>query len=208
MQGQLPSNHRLTPATIISSLDSDNGANAISRKIESFIALDDVYSIAFASYIIIQTAPGAASWKPVELKDGTLIDVPVSSQIVSASVFFREGDLPSGPYFVRDGLIHEAWRLYCDDLDAFEVTIVPHVDTSASKLESLIYSAVIRSHSTLTSSSQILDTYSVSCQRHLEECRRPEPTLCQPFKPQAVSWSTSECERQFQACWRQHHNDK
>ena len=208
MRSQLPSNHRITPATIISSLDSDNGANAIARKIESFLALDDVYSTAFASYIIIQTASGAASWKSLELKDSTLMDVPVSSKVVSASLFLREGDLPSGPYFVRDGLIHEAWRLYCDDQDAFEITIVPYVDTSPSKLGSLIYSGVIRNHSTLTSFSQILDTYSVSFSRHLEECRCPEPTLCQPFKPKAVSWSTSECERQIQACWRKHHNDK
>ena len=33
--------------------------------------------------------------------------------------------LPSGPYFVYENVIYEAWRLYPDNLDAFEFAVIP-----------------------------------------------------------------------------------
>lgn len=39
--------------------------------------------------------------------------------------------LPEGPYFLVGNSIHQAWKLYADDLDSFSVTVVPeHTDTS------------------------------------------------------------------------------
>lgn len=65
-----------------------------------------------------------------------LLEFSVNGKIITTPAICYEGDLPPGPYFVRDGLIHEAWRLYCDNLDVFEITVVPHVDTDGAKLGS------------------------------------------------------------------------
>jgi hypothetical protein len=33
--------------------------------------------------------------------------------------------IPSGPYLLLGNDLHQAWRLYTDDLDAFIVSVVP-----------------------------------------------------------------------------------
>lgn len=121
-------------------MQRDPCASVIAKTIEAFLTLDNVYFTAFASLIIIQTAPGAALQRLPQLNDSMLLEFPVKEKIITASVLSHEGELPSGPYFIQDGVIHEAWRLYSDELDEFEITVVPHIDTNVAKLGSLILS--------------------------------------------------------------------
>ena len=73
-----------------------------------------------------------------------LVELRINDKIITTVAIYYEGDLPSGPYFVRDRVIHEAWRLYCDNLDAFEITVVPHKDTNEAKLGPLTSSKASR----------------------------------------------------------------
>ncbi len=36
----------------------------------------------------------------------------------------KHGFLPPGPYFIRGKSIHQAWKLYEDDLDAFVIPTI------------------------------------------------------------------------------------
>lgn len=136
-QGQWPNDHSIAPATLISLSHHGIGASAITKMIEHFLTFDDVYSVAFASLIVVQRSSAAAPQKCSQHdNESLLLEFPINGKFITARAICYEGNLPSGPYFVRDGVIHEAWRLYCDDLDAFEITVVPHVDTNGSKLGS------------------------------------------------------------------------
>lgn len=188
LQGEWPNNHRITPATLISFPHHDPCASAIAKTIEDFFTIDDVYSAAFASHIIIQKPSAAAQHESSPHDDeGMLLEFPINDKIVTATAIYYEGNLPSGPYFVRDRVIHEAWRLYCDHLDAFEITVVPHEDTNEAKLASLTSSGASHKLKVL----QVLNPYSFICKRYLEECRCSKSALCETFNPETISWSAN-----------------
>lgn len=44
--------------------------------------------------------------------------------------------LPSGPYFIYDNGIYQAWRLYPDDLDAFEFSVTQEIINGVVKYDS------------------------------------------------------------------------
>ena len=44
--------------------------------------------------------------------------------IYTSDVDSSDDLLPSGPYFLRDGRIHQVWRLYADELNAFVMTVI------------------------------------------------------------------------------------
>ena len=79
---------------------------------------DDVYSEDFHEALIVQSVEGtkdlAMPANDRTFKRTYISQVPCASQL-----------LPSGPYFVHYGYLHQAWRLYEDHLDAFVASIVP-----------------------------------------------------------------------------------
>lgn len=53
----------------------------------------------------------------------------LARQIYHVDQFTASGDdfaqLPSGPYFLHGPFLHQAWRLYDDDLGAFNFGVIP-----------------------------------------------------------------------------------
>ena len=79
------------------------------KKIESSLALGDVYSAAFASHINYLDSSGCCV---AETFRAALIDVPVEAKIILAAVIIRKVNLP--PTQVQtspDGLVHEKWPI-------------------------------------------------------------------------------------------------
>lgn len=116
--------------TVISTVDGDLSHKDIVDEITRFLAHDDVYSEAFASSIVVQVPTGITPEVPTGLitneQDG-LKSAYLHFSIANST----ETLLPSGPYFVHDDGIYEAWRLYPDELDAFEIAVVPEATESA-----------------------------------------------------------------------------
>lgn len=188
LQGECPNNHNITPATLISFPRHDTCASAIAKTIEDFLTIDDVYSAAFASLIVIQTPSAAARHDFSQHDDESmLVELRINDKIITTTAIYYEGDLPSGPYFVRDHVIHEAWRLYCDDLDAFEITVVPHENTNEAKLGRSRPPKLAEINKVL----QVLNPYSFICKWDLEECCCSKSTLCKTFHPETISRSAS-----------------
>jgi hypothetical protein len=51
-----------------------------------------------------------------------------------ASIAEDRPTLPEGPYFLVGDSIHQAWKMYADELDSFSVAVVPqHTDTAETK---------------------------------------------------------------------------
>ncbi|KAF2818873.1 amidase signature enzyme [Ophiobolus disseminans] len=110
-----------TPAVLLFVPDDEFGAETAQNAFEDFSRRDDVFSSDFSSTLILQTCYD--------------VDIlHVANRLMQSSLFRTvhvieptniHGLLPSGPYFIRGKSIHQAWKLYEDDLDAFVIPTIP-----------------------------------------------------------------------------------
>lgn len=112
-------------ATVISSARGDVCTSDILDLVTEFLSTDDVYSLDFLSTIVIQTPSGISNKCPID--EGTCqgLSHNIECEIIYATASSLETLLPSGPYFLSSNGIYEAWRLYPDYLDSFEITVIP-----------------------------------------------------------------------------------
>ena len=116
-----PAGHRPIPTVLISSPDGVPTSSIIDLAIQRFKVVDDVFSRSFQTTLIIQ-APES------QVHDLNFIDSEFKSDfpnILVSPLLAVSDPLPSGPYFVNQGRIHQAWRLYEDILNAFIIPVVP-----------------------------------------------------------------------------------
>jgi hypothetical protein len=93
------------------------GQDKVASQLDFFGLVDDVYSKDFAETIVVVDT-GA-----------DLLETTTAASVYSSVLHSRANSsipsLPSGPYFLRGSNIHQAWRLYRDELDAFIFGVVP-----------------------------------------------------------------------------------
>ncbi|KAI4112218.1 MAG: hypothetical protein LQ345_006601 [Seirophora villosa] len=120
------------PVTVIFSADGQLSDKYIAGEIRRYLAQDDVYSLHFAWWIVLQVAAGitprAAIGRSPSHETG-----PKGTTLEFSIVSSTPTLLPPGPYFAYDNGIYEAWRLYPDHLDAFEIAVVPEATRSATR---------------------------------------------------------------------------
>lgn len=103
----------VVPATVVdnTSLEAGNLDEIFKR----FAAFDDVYEGAFTDFrknlVLSSNSHNHDMAKQLNLEGEDLL--------------WTTSRLPSGPYFLVGKDIHQAWRLYSDDLDAFVIATVP-----------------------------------------------------------------------------------
>lgn len=104
--------------------------SVISAKLAHFEAVDDVFSAEFGKVLIVASSrtsvKGLASYQKVE---------PIIYHLDSEVSAVANGSLPDGPYFLRGRNLHQAWRLYPDELEAFSFGVVPESATEPRKYE-------------------------------------------------------------------------
>ena len=92
---------------------------------------DDVCTDEFTGIIVVKPSSASGAGPRGEVPDG---DASVLSVGRSPSVYHLAGGyatqqekdkLPSGPYFLSGQNLHQAWRLYPDDLEAFTFGLIP-----------------------------------------------------------------------------------
>ncbi|KAK0127334.1 hypothetical protein ONS96_006882 [Cadophora gregata f. sp. sojae] len=113
-----------TPAVLLLVHDAEFGKEHVRAALDDFSHCDDVYSEDFSSTLILQPSQG--------------IDIaPIASRLPGDGPFNKiytkqssdgSASLPPGPYFIQGTSIHQAWKLYEDNLDAFVIpTIIDDV---------------------------------------------------------------------------------
>ena len=116
---------------VVSSSSNDFSVDDILSKINEFAENDDVYCEEFGKSLVFQTT-----------SENRRRSISILQKLRSLSRFRKvlvlgatsPADLlPSGPYFIQGKNIHQAWRLYPDELDAFVTTVVPTQITSPSR---------------------------------------------------------------------------
>jgi hypothetical protein len=118
----------LKPVVVLSSRHGNITDDSVLQKLQYFAAVDDVYDPKFSDVILLQSVTGhTESPLTVTGKD----ENGDSPTVFSFTVDSDQHLLPEGPYFLFNGVIHQAWRLYPDTLEAFVETVIPD-DTSSS----------------------------------------------------------------------------
>ena len=124
MQGRLietaTSNKLWTPAVLLSVQDAVFSSEHAQKALDDFSHRDDVFSDDFSSTLILQSIK--------DINIGDTIAKLAGSRIFE-SIYTKEStsesvSLPPGPYFIHGKSIHQAWKLYEDDLDAFVVPTI------------------------------------------------------------------------------------
>ena len=96
------------------------------QEIERLLKNDDVFTNDFLSNVIfcyrLSTAGGLYPEQYLKPAAQTWLE---NAQHVNSFEFAGAQSWPSGPYFVSDGVLHQAWKLYPDDTEAFYVSVVP-----------------------------------------------------------------------------------
>ena len=101
--------------------DSIKSSHDILQLIESFQRIDDVFTDHFQELLVLQAPVGHS----VEELVSKLKAYPHFKGVFQSQLESHNDALPSGPYFLRNNSIHQAWRLYEDNLDAFIIPTVP-----------------------------------------------------------------------------------
>ncbi|KAK4224072.1 hypothetical protein QBC38DRAFT_511972 [Podospora fimiseda] len=130
------SNAILAVVTTIS--DAIRSIDESLKLIDRFSSFDDVYSKPFAHTVILQLSPdtGDGLFDDIltKFKESGCFDAVYCTITTSASV---PDPIPSGPYFLVDGGLHQAYRLYEDELDSFIFGVIPD-DVLNSKKYSVV----------------------------------------------------------------------
>lgn len=92
--------------------------------VSQFTSRDDVFSADFLTGIIGLQSPCES---PATLEDFHDLNTSLGNWNVTSvlEVSVKDIELPPGPYFLCGKNIHQAWKLYPDDLDAFQTTVIP-----------------------------------------------------------------------------------
>ncbi|KAK9769981.1 putative Amidase [Seiridium cardinale] len=112
---------KIVPAIVLSDDLSKNGPSQVNARLDLFEKIDDVYQPEFADIVVL-------------LSNQSDPEVPVAaenniSDLFSTIYHSRQSatgpQIFPGPYFLLGSNIHQAWRLYQDNLDAFIFGVIP-----------------------------------------------------------------------------------
>jgi hypothetical protein len=109
------------PIVVITASDVTSSVDKTCALINRFATIDDVYSKSFAHVIVLQSTIGSTSDKLfAQFKASGRFSAVYHTALSSPS-----NALPPGPYFLVQGSIHQAYRLYEDELDSFIFGVIP-----------------------------------------------------------------------------------
>jgi hypothetical protein len=105
---------------------------AVQNTINQFREKDDVFQDAFTSGSYLIVKPQASESSVPERPPSDVAEYLTSRQL---ELIYLEQTEPvaQGPYFVVNGELHQAWRLYPDDLEAFTTAVIPDDDIATNQ---------------------------------------------------------------------------
>ncbi|KAF2820533.1 hypothetical protein CC86DRAFT_411834 [Ophiobolus disseminans] len=131
--------NKVIPAVLIKAFAGDDApkdVDCIVQEILAFADIDDVYQEAFRSTLILQVDSEEPS-NIVDALRSKLLTMPGHFLDIHQSTASPSSRWPPGPYFLCGHSIHQAWRLYSDDLDTFIFGVIPYDTRSHIQFEAV-----------------------------------------------------------------------
>lgn len=121
---------QIIPVVVLSEEEVNAGPEELGRTLQYLVDNDDVCTDEFTGIIVVKpsgsgSVPRKACASASDIPESP--DCPFTFYHMTNELDTSEERdlLPSGPYFLSGSNLHQAWRLYPDDLDAFNFGLVP-----------------------------------------------------------------------------------
>lgn len=187
-----------TPAVLLSVHDVDFAPEHAQAALNDFAHRDDVFCDDFTSAVILQSSHGVVAGD-LDAVASRLAQTHQFQTVFTGGPAASHGSLPQGPYFIHGKSIHQAWKLYDDDLDAFVVPTIPD-DVSNPTTRSVCSCpgrCSCRLALMIASFVQFLGAPSGFAQGDIQEHRRAKSTLRRPEQGKATGWRSYQHQGQL-----------
>ncbi|KAJ4396444.1 hypothetical protein N0V93_000663 [Gnomoniopsis smithogilvyi] len=121
---------QIIPVLVLSEQELESGPEQLGKILQYYVDNDDVCEDEFTGILVVNPSSSgpdfAATADDVDLPGPDLSRFSAVYYIVpEAAVLEGENRLSSGPYFLSGPNLHQAWRLYPDELEAFTFGLIP-----------------------------------------------------------------------------------
>ena len=113
---------QIIPVLVLSEQELESGPERLADILEYYVENDDVCSDEFTGILVVKPSRSEATWTNITVNKSVL---PTYHLKVDLEAQKNAASLTSGPYFLSGPNLHQAWRLYPDNLDAFTVGVIP-----------------------------------------------------------------------------------
>lgn len=125
----LPNDGQLTePCTILALGSAIPTSQELEDVLDGFNVVDDVWSLEFLTSVVIQTTLPKTSTHLIDKLSLVTSRIAHVQTVHIVHVNSGSSQLPQGPYFLHQGKLHQAYRLYPDTAGAFVIAVVPADD--------------------------------------------------------------------------------
>lgn len=119
---------QIIPVLVLSEQELESGPEQLGRILQYYVENDDVCDDDFTGILVVNpSSSGSDSGVMADDASGPALSrfSAVYHLVPDANVLKEEDRLPSGPYFLSGPNLHQAWRLYPDELEAFTFGLIP-----------------------------------------------------------------------------------
>ncbi|KAK4143078.1 amidase signature domain-containing protein [Dichotomopilus funicola] len=172
--GTAANSEHWTPAVLLSVQDSGFASEHAQMALDDFVRRDDVFCDDFTSAVILQPSPG-----------------------VDIAPALAHDSLAQGPYFIHGKSIHQAWKLYEDELGAFVVPVMADDVVNPTRAYNELYPPRTSSADYVTKLTQlgaiIVGKTKMSAFASAEEPTDQWVDYHCPFNPRGDTYQTPSC---------------
>lgn len=120
---------QIIPVLVLSEQELESGPEQLGRILQYYVDNDDVCEDEFTGILVVNPTASGSDSRGVagDVSGPDLSRFSSVYHIASDSARLLDGAsrLPSGPYFLSGPNLHQAWRLYPDELHAFTFGLLP-----------------------------------------------------------------------------------
>lgn len=121
---------QIIPVVVLSEEEVNAGPEELGRTLQHLVDNDDVCTDEFTGIIVVKPSGSGSDSREACASASDIrasLDCPFTVYHMTNGLDTSEERdlLPSGPYFLSGQNLHQAWRLYPDDLDAFTFGLLP-----------------------------------------------------------------------------------
>lgn len=119
---------QVIPVLVLSERELESGPEQLGQILQYYVENDDVCDDEFTGILVVNpSSSGPESGLAANVVPG--LDLSRFSAVYhlepEAAVLEGKTHMPSGPYFLSGPNLHQAWRLYPDEYEAFTFGLIP-----------------------------------------------------------------------------------